>query len=227
MARIRTIKPEFCTSAQVVECSRDARLLFVLMWMFCDDYGIHPANAKQLKMECFPGDDVSSAAVQTMIDELIRSGLLTCYTVDGCDYWKVTGWHHQRIDKRQPAKYPSEPPAKPAKSASIPRAFQEHSKNGTGTLQEHSKNTPGPFPPERKGKERKGKEDVIDNLPLIGSGNEELPGASSGKKSLREPPEPRVRAMPPDWEDDATLEARRRALVAEMKADLAREAGIG
>ena len=57
MARIRTIKPEFWTSDQVVECSFAARLLFIGMWNFCDDYGVHPASLRKLKMEIFPGDD--------------------------------------------------------------------------------------------------------------------------------------------------------------------------
>jgi len=34
MARIRTIKPEFWTAEQVMELSRDARLLFIGMWNF-------------------------------------------------------------------------------------------------------------------------------------------------------------------------------------------------
>jgi hypothetical protein len=50
MARIRTVKPEFWTSEQVMNCSRDARLLFIGMWNFCDDGGNHPASAKTLKV---------------------------------------------------------------------------------------------------------------------------------------------------------------------------------
>ena len=42
MARIRTIKPEFWTSEQVVDCSPTARLLFIGLWNFCDDGGVHP-----------------------------------------------------------------------------------------------------------------------------------------------------------------------------------------
>ena len=41
MARIRSIKPEFWTAEQVMECSPMARLLFIGMWNFCDDGGNH------------------------------------------------------------------------------------------------------------------------------------------------------------------------------------------
>ena len=146
MARIRTIKPEFCTSAQVVECSRNARLLFVLMWMHCDDNGVHPANAKQLRMECFPGDDdMTAAVVRGLVDELVTQGLLDEYEVDGQRFWHVTGWKHQRIDKPQPGKYPT--PDK-RNSERAPSPVGEHSQN-------NSTNTPGALPPEGKGKERK------------------------------------------------------------------------
>ena len=105
MARIRSIKPEFFTSEQVAECSPNARLLFVGMWCFCDDQGIHPASAARLKMEVFPGDAFTREQVSGMVAELIASGLLTEYVVSGCKYWLVTGWKHQKIDKPS-AKYP-------------------------------------------------------------------------------------------------------------------------
>lgn len=68
MARIRTIKPEFWTSEQVMNCSRDARLLFIGLWNFCDDYGRHPANSKQLKALIFPDDNLSEKIAGTARD---------------------------------------------------------------------------------------------------------------------------------------------------------------
>jgi len=105
MARIRSIKPEYWTSEQVTECSRDARLLFIGLWNFCDDGGIHPASAKRLKMEIFPGDDCTAEQVGGWIQELLSQGLLKEFEVEGAKYWLVTGWHHQKID-RPSFKYP-------------------------------------------------------------------------------------------------------------------------
>lgn len=99
MPRIRTIKPEFCTSEQVAECSRDARLLFVLMWCFCDDAGRHKASVRKLKMECFPGDALGDAEVTRLIDELIENDLIEEYEVGSERYWQVLGWNHQKIDQ--------------------------------------------------------------------------------------------------------------------------------
>ncbi|CFB63134.1 hypothetical protein [Pandoraea apista] len=99
MARIRSTKPEFWTSEQVMELSRDARLLFIGMWNFCDDAGIHPASPKRLKAEVFPADDLTSLDIRRLVDELVSIGLVEEYEVDGEAFWIVTGWHHQKIEK--------------------------------------------------------------------------------------------------------------------------------
>lgn len=99
MARIRTIKPEFWTSEQVMECSALARLLFIGIWNFCDDAGNHPMSAKTLKALVFPGDDITSAQVEEMLDDLQSNGLISLYEHSSKRYLHVNGWHHQKIDR--------------------------------------------------------------------------------------------------------------------------------
>jgi hypothetical protein len=106
MARIRTIKPEFWTSEQVMECSPNARLLFIGLWNFCDDHGRHPYAPKQIKALIFPSDNFSAEEVAGMFAELSANGLLVPYNVEGKEYFQITGWHHQKIDKPQKPKYP-------------------------------------------------------------------------------------------------------------------------
>ncbi|MBB1060398.1 hypothetical protein [Marilutibacter spongiae] len=152
MARIRTIKPEFWTSEQVMDLSPSARLLFIGLWNFCDDAGIHPASTKRLKAEIMPADDVRSEDVRRMIDECIGVGLVREYEIDGEPYWAVTGWHHQKID--QPSyKYPNEDgtvPEGPAKRRQASKS-KKGSQSDRRTLGERS-------PPEGKGREGKGEE---------------------------------------------------------------------
>lgn len=107
MARIRSIKPEFWTSEQIMECSTNARLLFIGIWNFCDDAGRHPMTPKQLKALVFPADELTFADVEGMLDELSSNGLIMPYVVDGKEYFQVTGWQHQKIDRPQAAKYPA------------------------------------------------------------------------------------------------------------------------
>lgn len=99
MARIRTIKPEFWTSEQIVECSTSARLLFIGLWNFCDDGGVHPASIPRLKMEVLPGDAITFEEVGNMVTELRKAGLLIPFEHEGTAYWYVSGWHHQKIDR--------------------------------------------------------------------------------------------------------------------------------
>jgi uncharacterized phage protein (TIGR02220 family) len=100
MARIRTIKPEFWTSEQIAECSPTSRLLFIGIWNFCDDHGLHPASVKRLKMQIFPSDAIADEEIASMVHELETAGLLMAYQADGKGYWQVTGWEkHQKIEK--------------------------------------------------------------------------------------------------------------------------------
>lgn len=109
MARIRSIKPEFWTSGQIVECSTNARLLFIGLWNFCDDAGRMSFSEKKVKAQIFPADDISLANVRRMIDELSTNGLIYIYVIDNVEYLQVTGWHHQRIDRPQKSRIPPPP----------------------------------------------------------------------------------------------------------------------
>lgn len=142
MSRIRSVKPDIWVSTQFVELSLRARLLFIGLFNFSDDNGIHPADPRKLKMEIFPGDDCTWTEVGAWIDELINVGLLAEFDVDGARYWLLTGWKtHQKID-RPTDKYPTpeSPGAIMLDSGSDHRAITERS------------------PPEGKGGEGKGGE---------------------------------------------------------------------
>ena len=100
MARIRTIKPEFWSSEQIMECSTNARLLFIGLWNFCDDAGRIPFKPRQIKAQVFPGDDFSSQNILGMIQELSANGLVSVYTVDQQEYFNfavddVDQWQDQ------------------------------------------------------------------------------------------------------------------------------------
>lgn len=104
MARIRTIKPEFWTSEAVVECSCSARLLFIGMLNFADDYGNLVNSPKRLKMQIFPADIIDTTP---LLDELIKHGLVIPYVVDGEKYLNIKGFRkHQVINKPSKSKIP-------------------------------------------------------------------------------------------------------------------------
>jgi len=135
VSRIRTIKPQFFTSEQVADCSVAARLAFIGMWCFCDDYGIHPASPARLKMEVFPADGIGREEVAGLVDELKRAGLIEEYEIEGARYWRVTGWDkHQKIDSKT-GLYPL-PSGEVGQK--IRRTFAERSPNDHRTIYERS-----------------------------------------------------------------------------------------
>lgn len=133
MARIRSIKPEFWTSEQVMELTPLARLTFIGLWNFCDDRGVHPASAKTLKALLFASDDMTADAVAGLVAEIMQQGLVVEFEVEGRLFWHVTGWSkHQKIDKPT-YRYPA-----PPTSQTNTRAFAEASPNPPRTLAEAS-----------------------------------------------------------------------------------------
>lgn len=100
MSRIRTIKPEFWVSEQIIACSLQTRLLFIGMWNFSDDNGVHPCSYVRLKAQIFPGDNYAVEEIKKWVRELIQNGLIKEYAMQNKSYWIITGWkNHQRIDK--------------------------------------------------------------------------------------------------------------------------------
>ena len=120
MARIRTIKPEFWTDEDVMECSPNARLMFIGLWNFADDAGRLRASDKQIKAKIFPADQIDETNIRGWIDELSSNGLVTLYVVDNKEYLQINGWHNQKIDRPQQSKIP--PPSNPDR-----RTFDEYS----------------------------------------------------------------------------------------------------
>lgn len=108
MPRIRSIKPEFPQSESMGRVSRDARLLFVLLWTICDDSGRTRAASRMLASLLFPYDDDAASLIEGWLGELEREGCIVRYSVDGSAYMEVCKWSkHQKIDKPSPSRLPS------------------------------------------------------------------------------------------------------------------------
>lgn len=107
MARIRTIKPEFPHSESMGHVSRDARLLFILLWTLCDDSGVTRGSSRILASLLYPYDDDAKKLIDKWIAELEAKNSIARYVVDGHTYLKVLNWStHQKIDKPTPSRLP-------------------------------------------------------------------------------------------------------------------------
>lgn len=142
MARIRTVKPEFWSSEQVMSCRPLSRLLFIGLWNFCDDGGNHPLSPRTIKALVFPGDDITIDEVSELLGELEGAGLTRSYIVAGKTYVHVLGWRHQKIEKKN-FKYPP-----------FPNEFDDQSESGRRQFAEESPTGRLPVDPGREGKGR-------------------------------------------------------------------------
>jgi hypothetical protein len=99
MARIRTLKPEFFTSHDIVSMTPLARLFYASLWCESDREGRLKWSTKTLKIRYFPVDDCD---LDRLAQELIERGNLILYEVDGKKYAFLPNFTtHQVINNRE------------------------------------------------------------------------------------------------------------------------------
>jgi hypothetical protein len=96
VARIRTIKPEFFTSEDIVAMSPLARLLYVALWCEADREGRLTWKPKTFKMRYFPEDQCD---INALCQEVLERGLAVLYG-EGFAYIP-TFKTHQHINPRE------------------------------------------------------------------------------------------------------------------------------
>lgn len=107
MGRIRTIKPEFPQSESVGRLSRDARLLFLMLFTIVDDAGRTRAASRMLASLLYPYDDDAREHIGRWLVELAHEGCIKLYEVDGSAYLQIEKWlEHQKIDRPSPSRLP-------------------------------------------------------------------------------------------------------------------------
>jgi len=143
MARIRTIKPEFWASEQVMDCKPITRLLFIGLWNFVDDFGRAPVAPRTIKAQVMPGDSCSGSDIQDMLNELSAVGLIRFYTADEKMFFEITGWSkHQKIDNPSKYKVCPAPSDDQSQIVAIPsEESQQIGLEGRGKEEEKKKNT--------------------------------------------------------------------------------------
>ena len=110
MGRIRTIKPEFPQSESVGRLSRDARLLFILLWTLVDDAGRCRGGYPLLASLLYPYDRDAARKIKKWLQELEDHGHIRRYEVSGSAYLDVPKWsEHQKISHPAESKIPPPP----------------------------------------------------------------------------------------------------------------------
>lgn len=108
MARIRTIKPEFFTSEDIVSLSPLARILYIALWCEADKEGRMTWKPATFKLRYMPGDDCD---IRALCAELVDRGLVKLYG-EGLAYIPAFATH-QHINPRESASQLPDPDASP------------------------------------------------------------------------------------------------------------------
>lgn len=127
MARIRTIKPEFFTSEDIVSLTPLARVFYVALWCEADREGRLEWKPRTLKMRYLPADNCD---IEALGQELIDLGLVVLYVANGKQYAHIPGFKkHQVINNRESESVIPEPASSRVDDASMTR---ESGKEGKG-----------------------------------------------------------------------------------------------
>jgi hypothetical protein len=141
MGRIRTIKPEFFTSEDIVGLSAMARLLYIALWCEADREGRMVWKPTTFKLRYLPADDCD---IKALCQEILDAGLIALY---GDGYAYIPAFKaHQHINPRESATQLPDPDASGTREARV------------ATRQPRDSDAQG-------GKERKGKEGIEDASP--------------------------------------------------------------
>lgn len=110
MARIRTIKPEFWDDEKLATIPRDARLLFIGMWNFSDDYSVVKGHPSWLRNKIFPYDDIKQAVFNEWLECLVRIRAIIPFDHNGEKFFYIrTFKDHQNINRPSAMRNPEAP----------------------------------------------------------------------------------------------------------------------
>jgi hypothetical protein len=150
MARIRTIKPEFWDDEKMATIPRDARLLFIGLWNFSDDYGVVKGHPTWIKNKVFPYDDIKQAQFNEWLVTLEKIRAIISFDCNGEKFYYIrTFLDHQRVDKPSQTRNPEAP--------------TDILESNRSLFDEGSPSPPRVLPVVREGKVREGKGKEVDS----------------------------------------------------------------
>ena len=108
MARSRIIKPEFWDDERLATVSMAARLTYIGLWNFCDDFGVTKASLLWLKSRLYPFDEkVSIKDLEKWLNELCALKRIIKFSANGDEFYYLPNFlRHQVINRPSKTRYP-------------------------------------------------------------------------------------------------------------------------
>lgn len=155
MGRIRTIKPDFFTSEDIVGLSPLARLLYIATWCEADKEGRLAWRPGTMKLRYLPADDYP---IEDLCAELIDAGLVVVYGDLGQYAFIPTFAAHQHLNPRESASSLPEPDASLRVGTRQPRV--PHASPRVDHASPRVNDASARVPHAQGGREGKGREDA-------------------------------------------------------------------
>lgn len=185
MPRIRTVKPEFWRSPDIMELTLFQRLLYIGLFNFSDDDGRGQYNPTGIAADIFIREYATSpreviGEIEAAFQAYQDHEMVTLYCVGGRNYYQINNWNsHQKINRRTPSRIP--PPdqrQQPTHGVLSEDSVRTHGGITEGSLSPHGGLTEDSL---REGKGREGKGDSLNAHGTLTehSVNRELTGKES------------------------------------------------
>lgn len=109
MPRIRTVKPDHWSDAELINISLGAHLLWIGSWNFSDDEGVFESDPLLIKSQVFPRrTDIRVEQVSQWLDQLVKARYIVPFEYEKKGYYITRTFKtHQKIDRPHPSKIPS------------------------------------------------------------------------------------------------------------------------
>lgn len=108
--RIRSIRPEFWTSEDIVALSWEQRLIYIGLWSYVDDNGVGRDVPRLIAADLFALDEDTHGVLMQVagaLKQLETRKMVTRYTVCGKAFLHITAWEkHQKINRPSGERYP-------------------------------------------------------------------------------------------------------------------------
>ena len=96
----RKIADFFFDDVKIGRISRDARLLYVGLWVFADDMGVVPGDSVWLKSRVFPYDQIQVQQFEKWMNELVINGFICLLSYKGERFiYLPTFTRHQVVNR--------------------------------------------------------------------------------------------------------------------------------
>jgi len=111
MARSRIVRPEFWSDEKISSLSLLARLIYIGMWNFSDDFGVVKGSPVWLKSQIFPYDKIQTPLIIRTLNELQTLGRIISFSSNGEQFFYLPYFRrHQVINRPSKTRNPEPPP---------------------------------------------------------------------------------------------------------------------